>query len=113
MDSSFLTTLSFKNTQDISLLHGLGIKFVLVPGTHIQIDKLLSERGNKAKYVGQYKITDEDARKAAMDAGGRIRLTIEAKLSPGPLRRHGVIGRWHGLVDSIASGNFLGALSNY
>jgi amino-acid N-acetyltransferase len=48
-----------------------------------------------------------------MDAGGRIRLTIEAKLSPGPLRRHGVIGRWHGLVDSIASGNFLGALSNY
>jgi hypothetical protein len=45
MDSSFLTTLSFKNTQNISLLHGLGIKFVLVPGTHIQIDKLLSEIG--------------------------------------------------------------------
>ncbi|KAL5648069.1 hypothetical protein ACJX0J_042424, partial [Zea mays] len=102
-----------KNALDISLLHGLGIKFVLVPGTHIQIDKLLSERGNKAKYVGQYIITDEDARKAAMDAAGRIRLTIEAKLSPGPpmlnLRRHGVIRRWHGLLDSIASGNFLGA----
>lgn len=51
-----------------------------------------------------------------MDAAGRIRLTIEAKLSPGPpmlnLRRHGVIGRWHGLVDSIASGNFLGAKVN-
>jgi amino-acid N-acetyltransferase len=51
-----------------------------------------------------------------MDAAGRIRLTIEAKLSPGPpmlnLRRHGVIGRWHGLVDNIASGNFLGAKVN-
>ncbi|XP_066381250.1 probable amino-acid acetyltransferase NAGS1, chloroplastic [Miscanthus floridulus] len=99
--------------QDISLLHGLGIKFVLVPGTHVQIDKLLSERGKKAKYVGQYRITDKDAKDAAMDAAGRIRLTIEAKLSPGPpmlnLRRHGVIGRWHCLVDNIASGNFLGA----
>nr|CAB3495499.1 unnamed protein product [Digitaria exilis] len=64
--------------QDISLLHGLGIKFVLVPGTHVQIDKLLAER---------------DSLEAAMEAAGRIRLTIEAKLSPGPpmlnLRRHG------------------------
>lgn len=69
--------------------------------------------GKKAKYAGRYRITDSDSLEAAMEAAGRIRLTIEAKLSPGPpmlnLRRHGVIGRWHGLVDNVASGNFLGA----
>ena len=48
-----------------------------------------------------------------MEAAGRIRLSMEAKLSPGPpmlnLRRHGVNGNWHEKTNNVASGNFLGA----
>ncbi|KAL3688994.1 hypothetical protein R1sor_015303 [Riccia sorocarpa] len=97
--------------QDILLLHGLGIKLVIIPGTHVQIDELLIARGHQPRHAGAYRITDAEALGASMEAAGRVRLALEARLSRGPsipiLRRHGDTDRWHEV--SVASGNFLAA----
>ncbi|GFY81069.1 N-acetyl-l-glutamate synthase 1 [Actinidia rufa] len=107
--------------MDLSLLHGLGIKFVLVPGTRvckltdfwlIELEKhevLLNWMDGQDRWYEVLLHIIE----AAMNAAGRIQIMIEAKLSPGPslcnIRRHGDNSHWHDVGVTVASGNFLAA----
>lgn len=92
-------------------MHGLGVKIVIVPGSQVQIDEQLREKGLEPVFCGAYRVTDAEALEAAMEASGRTRVDIEAKLSRGPvipvLRRHGESEKWHEVGISVASGNFV------
>ena len=53
----------------------------MVLGGKVQIDNYLNMRGIEPKSVGGYRITDEDAMLAAMEAAGTSRMLVEAQLS--------------------------------
>lgn len=78
--------------SDIALLHGLGVRVIVVVGAQQQIDSMLTERGMTPKYVGGYRLTDQKAMRIAIEAAGQIRTTCEQFLSKGPaipmFRRH-------------------------
>ncbi|KAI5352430.1 hypothetical protein L3X38_005321 [Prunus dulcis] len=101
--------------KDIAFLHHLGIRFVLVPATDVEIHKLLAGRGKKPEFVGPYIVTDLETLDSAKEAAGRICSNIEAVLSAGPSisnirRRHGSeSSRLHEVGVSVASGNFVAA----
>ncbi len=58
----------------------LGCQLVVVLGAKTQIDNYLSMRGLEPKNVKGYRITDEDAMLAAMEAAGTSRMLVEAQL---------------------------------
>ena len=69
--------------HDIALLHGLGIKLVLVHGARPQIESRLRSRGAKLEYAKGLRITDDAALACVKDAVGSVRVEIEALLSMG------------------------------
>ncbi len=90
--------------QDLSLLHALGIKIVIVHGSRPQVAEQLALRSVEGRFHQDIRITDTAALECAKEAAGEIRLDIEAAFSqglPNTPMAHSAI--------RIISGNFITA----
>jgi amino-acid N-acetyltransferase len=74
-----LTTL----VQDLSLLHAMGIKLVILHGSRPQVQEQLQLRGVEGRFLNGVRVTDPAALECAKEASGEIRLDIEAAFSQG------------------------------
>jgi amino-acid N-acetyltransferase len=69
--------------QDLSLLHAMGIKVVIVHGSRPQVAEQLALRNVEARFHRGLRITDAAALECAKEAAGELRLDIEAAFSQG------------------------------
>lgn len=67
--------------HDLVLLHSMGVRLVLVHGSRPQIEARLAERGLTPRYHRDLRITDGPTLDCVIDAVGRLRIAIEARLS--------------------------------
>ncbi|MBE2244794.1 MAG: amino-acid N-acetyltransferase [Burkholderiaceae bacterium] len=90
--------------QDVSILHAMGIKLVLVHGFRPQVNEQLRAKGHESKFSHGRRITDAVALDCAQEAAGQLRFEIEAAFSQGlpntPMANATV---------RVVSGNFLTA----
>jgi len=90
--------------HDIALLHGLGIRLVLVHGARPQIEQRLQGQGAQLRYVNGLRITDDRALACVKEAAGMVRVEIEALLSLGLAN-----SPMAGVRIPVVSGNFVAA----
>lgn len=69
--------------HDLSLLHALGIKVVIVHGSRPQVAEQLALRKVEGRFHKGTRITDPVAMECAKEAAGELRLDIEAAFSQG------------------------------
>jgi amino-acid N-acetyltransferase len=69
--------------QDVSLLHAMGIRIVLVHGSRPQVQAQLKLKGLESRFERGIRVTDADALGCVKEAAGEIRLDIEAAFSQG------------------------------
>ena len=90
--------------HDLALLHGLGIRLVLVHGSRPQIERRLRQRGAGMQVVNGMRVTDDDALACVKEAAGTVRVEIEALLSMGLAN-----SPMSGARIEVDSGNFVTA----
>jgi len=90
--------------HDIALLHGLGIRLVLVHGARPQIEQRLRDQGTELRYVNGLRVTDDRALACVKEAVGMVRVEIEALLSLGLAN-----SPMAGVRIPVVSGNFVTA----
>lgn len=88
--------------QDLTLLHSLGIRLVLVHGSRPQIDHQLAQEQITTQIENGQRITDEAALASILRAVGTTRFTIEAALSTGLPN-----SPMHNADIRVVSGNFV------
>ncbi|MFP4601562.1 MAG: amino-acid N-acetyltransferase [Halochromatium sp.] len=88
--------------HDIALLHGLGIRLVIVHGARPQIERRLVERGAALRVINGLRVTDDAALACVKEAAGTARVEIEALLSLGLAN-----SPMAGVRIPVASGNFV------
>lgn len=88
--------------HDLALLNSLGVRLVLVHGIRPQIDQRLAATGSQPRFHGGLRITDRAALEAVKEAGGSVRVEIEAQLSLGVIN-----SPMAGARIRVASGNFV------
>ena len=96
---------NFQNIiADISLLASLGVRLVLVHGSAPQINQQIEAKGLASDYVGEVRITTPDLLPLVLEATGKVRADIEARLSMGRPGAPQSASRM-----TVVSGNFIKA----
>jgi amino-acid N-acetyltransferase len=90
--------------HDISLLHSLGVKLVLVHGARPQINETLTEAGIELRYHKGLRITDADSLHKIKKTIGAMSIDIEAQFSMGLAN-----SPMHGADIKVSRGNFITA----
>lgn len=90
--------------HDISLLHSLGVKLVLVHGARPQISEALSSADMALSYHNGLRITDPDSLQLIKQAVGALSIDLDARFSMGLAN-----SPMHGADIKVSRGNFITA----